>query len=105
MSARASIDRKGDVEMNYNFTEEMPEEPKGVGSVIRVLFKGEDEYTYYVGVHDIGSRLWFEYNTVNSEFTWSDFMDAIPLGEFYGFHGEIVEFSVVYEGYSDEGNV
>ena len=90
--------------MRYNFTEEMPEEPKGVGSVIRVLFNGEDEYTYYVGVHDIGSRLWVEHNTVGSDFTWSDFMDAIPLGEFYGFHGEIVEFSVVYEGYSAEGN-
>ena len=92
--------------MSYNFTEEMPEEPKGVGSVIRVLFKGEDEYTYYVGVHDIGSRLWVEYNTVGSDFTWSDFMDAISLGEYeYGFHGEIVEFSVVYEGYSAEGDV
>ena len=79
--------------MNYNFTEE----PKGVGSVIRVLFKGEDEYTYCVGVHDIGSRLWVEYNTVGSDFAWCDFMYDIALGE-------IEEFSVVYEGYSAEGD-
>lgn len=90
--------------MNYNFTEEMPNEPEGIGSVIRVRFKGHDEYTYYVGVHDIGSRLWVEYNTIGSDFAWRDFMDAIPRGEFYGFHGEIVEFSVVHEGYSAEGS-
>ena len=83
--------------MNYNSTEGLPDEPKGIGSVIRVLFNGNDEYSYYVGVHDIGSRLWFEYNTINSEFTWSDFLEDIT-------RGEIVELSVVYEGYSAEGN-
>lgn len=86
--------------MNYNFTEEMPDEPKGIGSVIRVLFKGHDEYTYYVGVHDIGSRLWVEYNTIGSDFAWRDFMDAIALGEAYEYLDEIDEFSVVHEGYS-----
>ena len=96
--------------MNHNSTEEMPEEPKGVGSVIRVLFKGHDEYTYYVGVHDILSRLWVVYNNIGSDFAWRDFawrdfMDAILLGEAYEYLDEIDEFSVVHEGYSAEGNV
>ena len=91
--------------MNSNFTEEMPNEPEGIGSVIRVRFKGHDEYTYYVSVHDIGSRLWVEYNTIGSDFAWCDFMDAILLGEAYEFLDEIEEFSVVHEGYSAEGAV
>ena len=91
--------------MNYNFTGGLPDEPKGIGSVIRVRFKGHDEYTYYVGVHDIGSRLWVEYNTIGSDFAWRDFMDAILLGEAYEYLDEIDEFSVVHEGYSAEGNV
>lgn len=72
---------------------EIPEEPKGIGSIIRVVFKdprGGDYAAFYVGV-DPG--LWVEYDSNDGgEFTWRQMLQIIKFGE-----AEV--FEVVYEGF------
>ncbi len=71
---------------------EIPEEPTGIGSIIRVVFKeplaGAPE-TFYVGA---APGWWAEYGGDGvDEFTWQDMLQIIK-------HGEAEEFEVVYEG-------
>lgn len=77
----------------------IPEEPKGIGSIIRVVFKddgGYDPETFYVG---FTPGRWVEYGCDGVyEFTWDDMERIIKYDE-----AEV--FEVVYEGYSAEGNV
>ena len=67
--------------------------PKGVGSVIRVVFKADGDYdpeTFYV---EIAPGLWVEYDSDDvKEFTWQDMLQIIKYGE-----AEV--FEVVYEGF------
>ena len=71
---------------------EIPEEPKGVGSIIRVVFKeplaGAPE-TFYVGKHP---GVWVEYGGDATEFDWKNLVDIIR-------HDEAKEFEVVYDGF------
>ena len=71
---------------------EIPEEPKGIGSIIRVVFKDAgdgDSEAFYVGV---APGLWAGYGSgVVDEFTWEDMLQIIKYGE-----AEV--FEVVYEG-------
>lgn len=71
---------------------EIPEEPKGIGSVIRVVFKDPDvcgPETFYVGVY---TGLWVEYAASGvDEFTWKQMLQIIEYDE-----AEV--FEVVYEG-------
>ena len=72
---------------------EIPEEPKGIGSIIRVVFKeplaGAPE-TFYVGA---APGWWIEYDGETEEdFTWRDMLQIIEYGE-----SEV--FEVVYEGF------
>ena len=72
---------------------EIPEEPKGLGSIIRVVFKeplaGAPE-TFYVGA---APGLWVEYGSDGvDEFTWGQMLQIIEYGE-----AEV--FEVVYEGF------
>lgn len=71
---------------------EIPEEPKGVGSIIRVVFKDPDARvggTFYVGKHP---GVWVEYGGDATEFDWKDLVDIIEYDE-----AEV--FEVVYEGF------
>ena len=72
---------------------EIPEEPKGIGSIIRVVFKddgGYDPETFYVGVEP---GWWTEYGSdIVEEFTWVDMLQIVKLDE-----AEV--FEVVYEGF------
>ena len=77
----------------------IPEEPKGVGSIIRVVFKeplaGAPE-TFYVGA---APGWWIEYDGETEEdFTWQDMLQIIR-------HDEAKEFEVVYEGFGDTETV
>lgn len=71
---------------------EIPEEPKGIGSIIRVVFKDAgdgDSEAFYVGV---APGLWAEYGGIGEdEFTWQQMLQIISLDE-----AEV--FEVVYEG-------
>ena len=72
---------------------EIPEEPKGVGSIIRVVFKDPDARvggTFYVGSFP---GLWMEYGGEGvDEFTWKQLVQIIEYDE-----AEV--FEVVYEGF------
>lgn len=71
---------------------EIPEEPKGVGSIIRVVFKADGDYdpeTFYVGKHP---GVWVEYGGDATEFDWKNLVDIIR-------HDEAKEFEVVYDGF------
>lgn len=72
---------------------EIPEEPKGIGSIIRVVFKDPgacDSETFYIGSIP---HLWVEYGCdVVEEFTWGQMLQIIEYGE-----AEV--FEVVYEGF------
>ena len=72
---------------------EIPEEPTGVGSIIRVVFNGPEDcgiYTFYIGV---APGLWVEYGSDGvDEFTWGHMLQVIEYGE-----AEV--FEVVYEGF------
>lgn len=72
---------------------EIPEEPKGVGSVIRVVFKDPDARvggTFYVGSFP---GLWMEYGGEGvDEFTWKQLVQIIECDE-------AEEFEIVYEGF------
>ena len=78
---------------------EIPEEPMGIGSVIRVVFKGFGAFdleAFYVGV---APGWWREYRSSGVyEFTWDDMENILK-------YVEADVFEVVYEGYSAEGNV
>lgn len=69
-----------------------PEEPKGIGSIIRVVFKEPgacDPETFYVGV---APGRWVEYGSEGvDEFTWKHMSQIISFDE-------ADEFEVVYEG-------
>lgn len=70
---------------------EIPEEPKGIGSIIRVVFKAAvpwEAETFYVGKHP---GVWVEYGGDASEFNWKNLVDIIKYDE-----AEV--FEVVYEG-------
>ena len=72
---------------------EIPEEPKGIGSIIRVVFKeplaGAPD-TFYIGA---APGWWIEYNgEIEEDFTWQDMLQIIR-------HDEAKEFEVVYEGF------
>lgn len=71
----------------------IPECPKGIGSIIRVVFKEpleEGAEVYYVGV---ALGLWVEYgSSVLDELTWQDMLQIIKYCE-----AEV--FEVVYEGF------
>ena len=71
---------------------EIPEEPKGIGSIIRVVFKDPDARvggTFYVGSFP---GLWMEYGGEGvDEFTWKQLVQIIEYDE-----AEV--FEVVYEG-------
>ena len=72
---------------------EIPEEPKGLGSIIRVVFKeplaGAPE-TFYVGA---APGWWIEYDgEIEEDFTWGQMLQIIEYDE-----AEI--FEVVYEGF------
>lgn len=71
---------------------EIPEEPKGIGSVIRVVFKDPgacDAEAFYVGAYP---GRWVEYVSDGAdEFTWQQMLQIIEYGE-----AEV--FEVVYEG-------
>lgn len=71
----------------------MPEEPTGIGSIIRVVFKDPgDGYseTFYIGALP---HLWIEYGSdVVEEFTWRQMLQIIE-------YDEAEEFEVVYEGF------
>lgn len=80
------------------YPSEMPEEPKGVGSIIRVVFEGPVEYDpdasgaddFYV---EVGPGRWVEYGSDGAdEFTWGQMLQIIEYGE-----SEV--FEVVYEGF------
>ena len=72
---------------------EIPEEPKGLGSIIRVVFKADGDYdpeTFYVG---IAPGWWVEYDSdTGDEFLWGHMLEIIEYGE-----AEV--FEVVYEGF------
>ena len=71
---------------------EIPEEPKGVGSIIRVVFKAPGVCgleTFYVGKHP---GVWVEYGGDATEFDWKDLADIVRYDE-----AEV--FEVVYEGF------
>ena len=72
---------------------EIPEEPKGVGSIIRVVFKDPDARvggTFYVGSFP---GLWMEYGGEGvDEFTWRQMVQIIKFDE-----AEV--FEVVYDGF------
>lgn len=94
---------------------EIPEEPTGIGSIIRVVFKGPadcnvnafsvegaitcvrikgpedcDYEVLYVGV---SPGLWVAYNSEDlDEFTWANMLQIIR-------YGEAKVFEVVYEGF------
>ena len=71
---------------------EIPEEPMGIGSIIRVVFKdpGEsDAETFYVSVFP---GPWVEYGGDATEFDWKTLVDIIK-------YDEAEEFEVVYEGF------
>ena len=72
---------------------EIPDEPKGVGSIIRVVFKDPDARvggTFYVGSFP---GLWMEYGGEGvDEFNWKDLLQTIEFDE-------AEEFEVVYEGF------
>lgn len=72
---------------------EIPEEPKGIGSIIRVVFKDAgdgDSEAFYVGV---APGLWAEYGGIGEdEFTWQQMLQIIEYDE-----AEI--FEVAYEGF------
>lgn len=74
-----------------------PEEPKGVGSIIRVVFKDPDvcgPETFYVGV---SHGLWVEYDSdTGDEFTWEQVSQVVKFDE-----AEV--FEVVYEGFGTTG--
>lgn len=78
-----------------DYPSEMSEEPKGIGSIIRVVFKDPedgDPETFYVGI-DLG--WWVEYGSdAGDEFTWGHMLQIIEYGE-----AEV--FEVVYEGFGD----
>ena len=72
---------------------EIPDEPTGIGSIIRVVFKeplaGAPE-TFYIGALP---GLWVEYGSDGvDEFTWDDMEYIIK-------YDEADEFEVVYEGF------
>ena len=71
----------------------MPEEPKGIGSIIRVVFKylrACDAETFYVGV---APGRWAGYGGDGvGEFTWREMLEIIKFDE-----AEI--FEVAYEGF------
>ena len=72
---------------------EIPEEPTGIGSIIRVVFTeplaGVPE-TFYFGV---SPGLWLEYASDGIyEFTWKDLLQSIE-------YDEVDVFEVVYEGF------
>ena len=71
---------------------EIPEEPTGIGSIIRVVFKeplaGAPE-TFYVGA---APGWWIEYDGETEEdFTWRQLLHLIE-------YDEVEAFEVVYEG-------
>lgn len=72
---------------------EIPEEPKGVGSIIRVVFKDPgacDAEAFYVGAYP---GRWVEYVSDGAdEFTWKQMVQIIEYDE-----AEV--FEVVYEGF------
>lgn len=72
---------------------EIPEEPTGVGSIIRVVFKdpgAPDPETFYIGSIP---HLWMEYGGEGvDEFTWKQLVQIIEYDE-----AEV--FEVVYEGF------
>ena len=71
---------------------EIPEEPTGIGSIIRVVFKDPDARvggTFYVGKHP---GVWVEYGGDATEFDWKNLVDIIR-------HDEAKEFEVVYDGF------
>ena len=72
---------------------EIPEEPTGIGSIIRVVFKGLgafDPETFYVG---IAPGWWVEYGIdAGTEFTWQQMLEIIKFDE-------AEAFEVVYEGF------
>ena len=72
---------------------EIPEEPTGVGSIIRVVFKDPDARvggTFYVGSFP---GLWMEYGGEGvDEFTWKQLVQIIE-------YDEAKEFEVAYEGF------
>lgn len=71
---------------------EIPEEPKGIGSIIRVVFNGPvwDIEDFYIGV---APGLWVEYGSDGvDEFTWQDMLQIIKFDE-------AAVFEVVYEGF------
>lgn len=72
---------------------EIPEEPTGIGSIIRVVFKDPgacDAETFYVGAYP---GRWVEYVSDGAdEFTWRQMLDIVKFDE-----AEV--FEVVYEGF------
>ena len=72
---------------------EIPEEPKGIGSIIRVVFKADGDYdpeAFYIG---FAPGRWVEYGCDGVyEFTWDDMEYIIKFDE-----AEV--FEVVYEGF------
>lgn len=72
---------------------EIPDKPAGIGSIIRVVFKGPGDCDYeafYVGV---APGLWEEYVRDGVyKFTWEQMLQIIKYGE-----AEV--FEVVYEGF------
>ena len=69
------------------------EEPKGIGSIIRVVFKeplaGAPD-TFYIGA---APGWWIEYNgEIEEDFTWQDMLQIIR-------NDEAEVFEVVYEGF------
>lgn len=99
-----------------DYPSKTPEEPKGIGSIIRVVFKGSadgdvetirdatrssvrvvfegpvdcDTEVFYVGV---APRRWAEYGGYDvDEFTWEQMLQII-------WYDEAAVFEVVYEGF------
>ena len=72
---------------------EIPEEPKGIGSIIRVVFKDPgacDSEAFYVGAYP---GRWVEYVSDGAdEFTWRQMLQIIKFDE-----AEV--FEVVYDGF------
>lgn len=74
------------------YPSEIPEEPTGIGSIIRVVFKGSADCAteaFYVGA---APGLWVEYGDGVDKFTWEQMLQIV-------WYDEADVFEVVYEGF------
>lgn len=74
---------------------EIPDKPKGIGSIIRVVFNDPgacDAEAFYVGAYP---GRWVEYVSDGAdEFTWKQMLQIVKFDE-------AEAFEVVYEGFRD----